>query len=101
MKKFLCSILAGCLAVAAIAGNVKITLNGNKNFVVMIDGRTYTPNTTSAGKKEILITDVQSGRHTIEILRPNNRGVNKGIYSSSFDLGTNETMNITVSANGA
>lgn len=100
MKKILCFILAGCIAVSAFAGNVKITLNGNKNFVVMIDGRTYTANTTSAGKKEILINDLQNGRHTIEIFRPNARGVNKEIYESSFDLSQNESIHITVNGNG-
>ena len=100
MKKILCLILAGFVAVSAFAGHVKITLNGNKNFVVMIDGRTYTPNTTSTNKKEILITDLQNGRHTIEIFRPNARGVNKEIYESSFDLSQNESIHITVNGNG-
>jgi hypothetical protein len=100
MKKFLCFILAGFIAASAFAGNVKITLNGNKNFVVMIDGRTYTANTTSAGKKEILINDLQNGQHTIEIFRPNARGVNKEIYQSSFDLSQNESIHITVNGNG-
>ena len=100
MKKFLCFIIAGFVAVSAFAGNVKITLNGNKNFVVMIDGKTYTANTTSGNKKEILITDLQNGRHTIEIFRPNARGVNKEIYESSFDLSQNESIHITVNGNG-
>jgi len=101
MKKFLCFILAGFIAASAFAGNVRITLNGNKNFVVTIDGRTYTPNTVSSGKKEILITDLQNGQHSIEILRPNNRGVNKAVYSSTFNLDQNESLNITVNGNGS
>jgi hypothetical protein len=101
MKKFLCFIVAGIMAVSAFAGSVKITLNGNKSFVVMIDGTTYTPNTISSGKKEIIINDLVTGQHTLEIFRPNNRGVNKGIYSSSFNLGQNETLHVTVSGNGA
>jgi len=100
MKKILCFLLAGVLAVSAFAGTVKVTLNGNKNFVVTIDGRTYTPNTTANGKKEIVISDLQNGQHSIEIYRPNNRGVNKSIYSSSFNLNQNEMMNIIVNANG-
>jgi hypothetical protein len=100
MKKILCFLLAGVFAVSAFAGTVKITLNGNKNFMVTIDGRSYTPNTTSGGKKEILITDLQNGHHTIEIYKPNNRGVNKSIYSSSFTLDQNEMMNIVVNNNG-
>ena len=100
MKKILCFLLAGVLAVSAFAGTVKVTLNGNKTFIVTIDGRTYTPNTTGNGKKEIVISDLQNGQHSIEIYRPNNRGVNKSIYSSSFTLNQNEMMNIIVNANG-
>src|SRR5215212_9504017 len=101
MKKILCFILAGFLAVSAFAGTVRITLNGNKNFVVTIDGRTYTPNTASGSTKEIYITDLQNGQHTIAINRPNNRGISKEVYSSSFYLNSNENMHITVNGNGS
>ncbi|MFL5810563.1 MAG: DUF4476 domain-containing protein [Flavisolibacter sp.] len=100
MKKILCFLIAGVLAVSAFAGTVKVTLNGNKNFVVSIDGRTYTANSMTNGKKEILITNLANGQHSIEIYRPNNRGVNKSIYSSSFNLDQNEMMNIIVNNNG-
>jgi len=99
-KKFFSVMLAGLLAVSAFAGTVRVTLNGNKNFVVSIDGISYTATTVSNGAREILITTLQTGQHSIEILRANNRGVNKQIYSSSFDLGQYENMHITVSANG-
>ena len=100
MKILSSFILSMLLAVSAMAGMVKITLNGNKNFVVMIDGRTYTPSSVSSGKSEIVITDLANGQHEIEILRPNNRGVNREIYSSSFNLSSNESIHITVNANG-
>jgi hypothetical protein len=101
MKKFLCFILTGFLAVSAFAGNVKITLNGKDNFVVLIDGKTYTPTTISSDRKEVNVYSLQTGQHTLEIFRTNNRGVNKDVYTSSFILGENESVHITVSANGA
>jgi len=101
MKKMFSLVLAGILAVSAFAGTVRVTLNGNKNFAVSIDGINYTATTVNNGTREIVITTLQTGQHSIEILRANNRGVNKSIYSSNFDLGQYENMHITVSANGS
>ena len=100
MKILSTFILSMLLTVSAMAGMVKITLHGNKNFVVKIDGRNYTPSSVNTGKSEIVITDLANGQHEIEILRANNRGVNREIYSSSFNLSSNESIHITVNANG-
>src|SRR6476620_5155039 len=100
MKKFFSLILGAVLAVSAFAGTVRVTLNGNKNFVVSIDGINYTATTVNNGTREILITTLQTGQHSIEIMRPNNRGVNKQLYSSNFNLDQYENMHIIVSASG-
>lgn len=100
MKTLFSFILSLLLTASVYAGTVRITLNGNRNFVVMVDGRIYNPNTTSGNKKQILITNLQNGQHEIEILRPLANGGNREIYSSSFNLGTNELVDITVNGNG-
>jgi CTP:phosphocholine cytidylyltransferase-like protein len=99
MKTLFSFTLSMLLTAAAFAGTVRVTINGNKDFVVKIDGRIYTPNTTGTSK-QIVITDLQNGRHRLQILRPVRNGSTREIYSSNFNLNANESLDITVNGNG-
>jgi hypothetical protein len=78
MKTLFSFTLSMLLTAAAFAGTVRVTINGNKDFVVKIDGRIYTPNTTGTSK-QIVITDLQNGRHRLQILRPVRNGSTREI----------------------
>jgi CTP:phosphocholine cytidylyltransferase-like protein len=99
MKTLFSFTLSMLLTAAAFAGTVRVTINGNKDFVVKIDGRIYSPN-ASGTSKQIVITDLQNGRHRLQILRPVRNGSTREVYSSNFNLNANESLDITVNGNG-
>ena len=99
MKTLFSLTLGLLLTVTAFAGTVRVTINGNKDFVVKIDGRIYSTNTTGTSK-QIVINDLQNGRHRLQILRPVRNGSTREVYSSNFNLNANESLDITVNGNG-
>jgi uncharacterized membrane protein YjjP (DUF1212 family) len=100
MKK-LTTLLAGILlAISVFAENVTVTINGNKNFQVVIDGKSYsasTFSTTTVNSRTLTITDLALGQHSIQVYRTTstNRRTTV-IYSSNFTLRANYDLKITV-----
>ncbi len=100
MKK-LTTLLAGILlAISVFAENVTVTINGNKNFQVVIDGKSYsasTFSTTTVNSRTLTITDLALGKHSIQVYRTTstNRRTTV-IYSSNFTLRANYDLKITV-----
>jgi uncharacterized membrane protein YjjP (DUF1212 family) len=103
MKKLTTFILSTFFAIIAFAGNVTITINGNQNMHVLIDGKTYTLanfKKNGANSKSMLITNLANGQHTIKVFRAttaNRRSTE--VYSSTFTLRSEYDMKITVNGN--
>jgi len=95
-----------CLSVTAQnLSTVNITLNGNRNKEVRIDGKSYSVNTdvsvvTSTGRP-IQVTGLNSGQHSIEVVRTNryNNTTSTG-NKTTFYLRPGYDMNITVNNDG-
>lgn len=90
-------------------GIVTVTLNGNNNEQVFIDGRNYTPGNYNNGyNNTIQITDLQPGQHTLQVVDNNRRrGLLGGIFGSrnttantAFDLRYGYDTQIAVNQNG-
>jgi hypothetical protein len=101
MKTFILSLLGwfATLAVAAQTNTVTVTVNGNRNTAVIVDGRTYSVNdysTTQGNKRTVTITDLLPGQHTIALARLNNSSASQ----SSFYLRSGYNMNINIRNNG-
>src|SRR5687768_2904165 len=75
MKVFLSLMISCFIALSSFAqyNDVTLKVNGNKNRKVVLDGRTYTMTNTNAkaNNKNIVITDLQPGKHTIQVFRTN------------------------------
>ncbi|MDB5200504.1 MAG: hypothetical protein JWO92_2467 [Chitinophagaceae bacterium] len=73
---------------------VTVTLNGNSNEQVYIDGRNYTSGyANGAYNNTVQITDLQPGQHTIQVVNNNNNG-RKSILGALFGRRNN---NVTAS----
>jgi hypothetical protein len=83
-----------------------VTLNGNSNEQVLIDGQNYTP--SNNGNNAIQITNLQPGQHTLQVTsNSGGRGILGAIFggrnntaSTSFNLRRGYDMQISINANG-
>lgn len=83
---------------------VYITVNGDKNLQVAIDGdvQTFISNTSSTVSKTAPITNLEAGMHSITFTRTgtnNNRMADN--MTTQFNLRRNFDMYINVNANGS
>jgi hypothetical protein len=102
MKKVLAIVTAGFLGISAFSQTVTVSVNGNKNNQVVVDGQTYTNTTVSRnGKKnEIVIPNLRSGQHSIQVFRANgNNRRSTELYANTFTLRPNYDLQITVNGN--
>lgn len=91
--------------------------NKNKNYQVVIDGRSYYSNSTmdanttgTIGRRKITIANLQPGSHTLAVYRlRTNAGINKNgsgtatgtaIYTNTIQIRQGYDMNIRVNGNG-
>ena len=84
-------------------GAVYITVNGNKNLQVAIDGdvKTFISSTsTSTVNKTAPITNLEAGRHTITFTGTNNNRMFENM-TTEFNLRRNFDMYINVNADGS
>jgi hypothetical protein len=105
MKTLFTLLLTGLTALSAFAadvtGRITVSLNGNKDYQVLIDGRNYYTN-----NDRIFLNDVRAGQHTIEVLKIRNNNSRNGrnnvkpVYSGSFTVHQQYDMNITIDRNG-
>jgi hypothetical protein len=98
------------LAVAAqTGGTVNITVIGNRNKEVRVDGKTYTVNpvntdvsSTAAVNSPIQITSLSTGQHSIEIVRTNRyNNTSRTGNTTTFNLRSGYDLNITVNNDGS
>jgi hypothetical protein len=102
MKVFLSLMISCFIALSSFAqySDVTLKVNGNKNRKVVLDGRTYTMTNTNAkaNNKNITITDLQPGKHTIQVLR-NTKATSTTV--TTFTLRNGYDVIITVNGTGA
>ena len=106
MKK-LFSILCSLLIISSVAfsqpsnGSVTINVTGNRTKQVAVDNKYYTiSNTASTAEQAIVINDLASGQHVLELVRTNQ--YNKSTSTkSSFTLREGYDLVIDVNSNGA
>src|SRR5690349_6574283 len=72
MKKLVLIICAFAMGMIAEAQTVTINVTGNRNKQVSVDGRAYTiSNTTSIAEQVVVINDLSTGQHTLQVTRSN------------------------------
>ena len=98
--------LVACFTALAVnAQTVTVKVKGNRNHQVLIDGNSYTVNTTTSSttavNTPIVVTGLSLGQHTVQVMRsnPNTGRITEGM-KTTFTLQSGYDMNITVSANG-
>ncbi|HEY9703404.1 MAG TPA: DUF4476 domain-containing protein, partial [Allocoleopsis sp.] len=87
-----------------IDGNIlTITINGNKNLEVSVDGRDFNlSNGRMIGNKTtIVLNNLEVGQHTLEITRTDPNTMRSDRISAPFHLRTNYEMLINVNGNGS
>jgi len=82
---------------------VTITVNGNKNLQITVDGKDYLLNTNIANdtKTTIAISDLETGQHTFQVTRTGQNGNRSENISTIFNLRRRYDMLINVNANGS
>jgi hypothetical protein len=95
------------------AGTVTITVNGNKNRQVLVDGKNYSANDNSIITNNprasdnapgfITIPDLPAGQHTLQLTRGNqyNNNNNRRNNSTTFSTRPGYDMQITVNDDGS
>lgn len=84
--------------------SVYITINGNKNLQVGIDGEIYglTNSTTTVSKTNIPISNLEAGMHSLTFTRTANNNTRRANdIATEFNLRRNFDMYINVNANGS
>lgn len=99
MKTFSLFVLTSLFSAFAFAQQVTVSVKGNKNTQVIIDGRTYT--SYQNGSNDIVINDLSAGQHSLQVYRANGNGRrNNEMYNSNFYVNANRDLHITVNGNG-
>ena len=121
MKHIFIFLLGSILSASAVAQTLSITFNGtnrNRNYQVVLDGTSYysnsriDPNNDNASvRKDIILSNQQTGTHTIAVYRLRNNNGNytngtntstygRAIYSKTFQLREGYDMDIIITGNG-
>ena len=98
MKTLSCLVLSMATTIAVSAQSVTVTTNGNRNTHVAIDGRAYSNNQN--GRNEIVINNLSTGQHSLQIYRMNGNGRRNNETSTTFYVNPNRDLHITVNGNG-
>lgn len=100
MKTLFTFLLSGLVALSAfaadVAGSITVSFTGNRDYRVLIDGRTYD------GTNRVHLNNVRSGQHSIEVYpAQSSRGRRvQPVYSGSFTVRPQYDMHIKVLPNG-
>ncbi|MES1223648.1 MAG: DUF4476 domain-containing protein, partial [Bacteroidota bacterium] len=88
------------------SSTVNITVNGNRNKEVRVDGKSYPVNTdassVTSANSPIQISRLMPGQHSIEVIRSNryNNTTTTG-NTTTFNLRSGYDLNITVNSDGS
>ena len=93
------SVIASTAVIAQTTSTVTINVRGTNNRAIMIDGSEYTVTNdyNTNANTPIIVSNLQSGQHTLQIRRDNE--VNPS--STSFTVRNGYDLQITIAANGS
>jgi hypothetical protein len=91
-------MISAFVAASAYSQSLKVTFNGNRDFQLMVDGKTY----KSSGyvNNDIVVNNL-SGQHNISVYKINRRGKNKKLYSSTVSLSSGQEVHLTINNDGS
>ncbi len=107
MKQAMIFFVTFCLAVSIQAqqrgSEVLITINGNKNLQLSLDGRDYpvTSSSISGNKTTLSITNLDMQQHTLLVTRINENNNRSQRISVPFNLRNRFDMHVKVNGNGS
>jgi hypothetical protein len=95
------TVIFSSIVFSQTQSTVTINTTGNRNKQLVVDNKYYTiDNTSATDQQSVVINDLTSGQHTLEVQRvnANNRSVST---KTTFTLREGYDLTITVSANGS
>jgi len=96
------SLITVTLYAQVTANTVTIKLNSNRYQQVLVDGKTYTVNTSTTGTEGLItISDLQPGQHTLELVRVNQNTNARRSNSRTFNIRSRYDVAITVNNDGS
>lgn len=98
MKKIFILIICGFFAASAYSQSLRVSFNGNRDFQLVVDGKTY--HSASYLNDEVVLNNLP-GQHNIIVYRINKRGKAKEVYSSAINLSPGEEVHLAVNNNGS
>ncbi len=105
MKQFLAILISLSVAFSMNAqnntGKLTITVNGNRNLQITIDGRNYNPQVNNINTSTISVTNLVTGQHTYTLSRTVQNRTTAERISSTFNLRYNYDMLLKLNENGS
>ena len=98
MKKLFSIIICALLAGSAYSQSLRVSFNGNRDFQVMVDSKSY--NSGNYVDNDIVVNNL-AGKHTVTVYRTNRNGRSKKLYSSTINLITGQEVHLTVNNDGS
>jgi hypothetical protein len=98
MKKISCIVMAAFFAASAYSQSLRVSFNGNRDFQLMVDGKTY--NSTSYSDNDVVLNNL-SGKHDVSVYKINKRGRSKKLYSSAVSLSYGQEVHLTINNDGS
>src|SRR5215211_7441488 len=92
MKKIFSIIISGLFAASAYSQSLRVSFNGNRDFQLIVDGKTY--NSGSYLDNDIVVNNL-TGKHSVAVYRTNRNGRTKKLYSSTVSLSTGQEVHLT------
>lgn len=97
MKQILTLIITALLVTPAYSQSLRVSSDGNNNFKLMVDGKTY--NSGYLGS-DIVVDDL-AGSHKVVVYKINKRGRSKKLYSSALSLSNGQEVHLTIGNDGS
>ena len=99
MKTITCLLFSLLFTFAVSAQKLRITVNGNQDVQVVVDGTTY--NSDNFINNEMVLSNLSLGSHSVTIYRMNQRGRAKQLYSSKLQIDGDREIHLSIGANGS
>jgi hypothetical protein len=98
MKKISCIVIAALFAASAYSQSLRVSFNGNRDFQLKVDGKTY--NSTNYSGSDVVVNNL-SGDHDVSVYKINKRGRSKKLYSSAVSLSYGQEVHLTINKDGS
>jgi hypothetical protein len=98
MKTIFSLLVSVFFAASAYSQSIRVSFNGNRDFRVVVDGKTYT---SDAYASNDLVLFNLTGEHNISIYRVNKKGNSRQLYASNLTISPNEEIHLNINNNGS